>query len=149
MRPLAFVLGTGLLVGSLDLLAACMQYYLKTGNGPTPVLKFIASGVFGADAFTGGDRMIVYGLLFHYSLAVSFTLFFFLICAVFPTLSKAKVTRGVVYGAAIWLVMNLIILPLSNTPKTSLNWIDAGTGVLILIVCIGLPLSFIAARQKI
>lgn len=147
-RPLALVFGTALLVGTLDILAACIQYYLKTGSGPAPVFKFIASGVFGAEAFSAGDSMIVYGLLFHYSIAVSFTIFFFLICTLFPAVLKAKVATGIGYGIAVWIVMNLIVVPISNTPKGEFDWIDAGIGMLILVMCIGLPLSFIAAKAR-
>ncbi|WP_026969711.1 hypothetical protein [Algoriphagus terrigena] len=147
-RPLALVFGSVLLVGTLDILAACIQYYLKTGSGPALVFKFIASGVFGAEAFSAGDSMIVYGLLFHYSIAVSFTIFFFLITTLFPALLKAKVVTGIGYGIAVWIVMNLIVVPISNTPKGEFDWINAGIGMLILIVCIGLPLSFIAAKAR-
>lgn len=147
-RPVALVFGSALLVGTLDILAACILYYLKTGTAPVPVFKFIASGVFGAKAFSAGDSMIVYGLLFHYSIAVSFTIFFFLISTLFPTLLKAKVTTGTGYGIAVWIVMNLIVVPISNTPKGEFDWIDACIGMLILVVCVGLPLSFIAAKAR-
>ena len=133
-RPLALVFGSALLVGTLDILAACIQYYLKTGSGPAPVFKFIASGVFGAEAFSAGDSMIVYGLLSHYSIAVSFTIFFFLITTLFPALLKAKVATGIGYGIAVWIVMNLIVVPISNTPKGEFDWISAGIGMLILII---------------
>jgi hypothetical protein len=147
-RPLVLVISSAILVGTLDILAACIQYYLKTGNGPAPVFKFIASGVFGANAFTAGDRMIMYGLLFHYSIAISFTIFFFLISALFPVVLKAKVATGIVYGILVWAVMNLLVVPISNTPKGEFDWINAGVGMLILVMCIGLPLSFIAAKQQ-
>lgn len=42
--------------------------------------------------------------------------------------------------------MNLIVLPLSNTPPLSFDAGKAATAALILIGMIGLPLSFIAGK---
>jgi hypothetical protein len=147
-RFVARVFGAALLVGTLDIVAACLQYYLKTGKGPTPIFKYIASGVFGPDALAGGANMIVFGLLFHYSIAVSFTIFFFLISVLFPIVKRTRVTTGILYGIVVWLIMNLLVVPISNTPKSEFDWVNAGAGMLILIVCIGLPLSFIASSRK-
>lgn len=71
------IIKAGLLAGTLDISAACVQYYMKTGKNPDYVLKYVASGAFGKDAFTGGIVMSMAGLLFHYLIAFSFTLFFF------------------------------------------------------------------------
>ena len=54
------ILWVGFLVGSLDGLAALLLNY---NVGPTPIFKFIASGVFGADAFKGGTEMVVAGIV--------------------------------------------------------------------------------------
>lgn len=146
-KLLTLVLKSTLLVGTLDILAAAIQYYLKTGNGPAPVLKFIASGVFGPEAFSEGGAMIFYGLLFHYMIAFSFTLFFFVISLIFPAILKATILTGIVYGVFVWIIMNLLVVPLSNTPEADFQWLNAGIAMLILIVCVGLPLSFIASRS--
>ena len=47
-----------ILVGTLDITAACIQYFIKTGKNPTGVLRFVASGAFGTDAFTGSNMML-------------------------------------------------------------------------------------------
>ena len=59
-------LKAGLIAGLLDISAAFIQYYSRTGRNPLAVLKFIASGVFGKAALTGGTEMILLGLVFHY-----------------------------------------------------------------------------------
>lgn len=147
-KPFALVFSSALLVGTLDILAACIQYYLKTGNGPAPVFKFIASGVFGTEAFSAGNGMIVFGLLFHYLIAFGFTVLFFILAGAFPTVIRAKVATGIGYGILVWMIMNLVVVPFSNTPKSDFDWLNAGIGILILIACIGLPLSFIASKPK-
>jgi len=136
-----------LLVGTLDILAASIQFYLKTNKGPAPIFKFIASGIFGKQAFAAGDSMIFYGLLFHFFIAYIFTIFFFWICDKFPAILKMKFLTGVIYGILIWTVMNLIVLPISNAPKSSFNFTNAIIGIMILIVCIGIPLSLIASEK--
>ncbi|HEY2727215.1 MAG TPA: hypothetical protein VGI61_08585, partial [Parafilimonas sp.] len=65
-----------LLAGTLDILAAFADYYIATRRGPEGVLRFIASGVFGKDAFTGASLMIWLGLFFHFVIAFALTIFF-------------------------------------------------------------------------
>ena len=75
--PLKVILVAGLVAGTLDILAAFVQTYINTRKGPDIVLKYIASGVFGRkEAFGGGDSMIIWGLLFHFIIAMAFAAFF-------------------------------------------------------------------------
>lgn len=141
-------IATGLIAGTLDILAAFIQYYIKTGKGPAGVLKFIASGVFGESAFTGGNIMIFAGLLFHFIIAVSFTVFFFWLSAGLPLLFKYKFVTAILYGIFIWCVMQFIVLPLSNAPEIPLHVKGVVTAVLILIVCIGIPVVYSAGRYQ-
>lgn len=142
----AQVIKTGLLVGGLDILAALVRQYIKTGKSPVGVLKFIASGVFGKTAFTSGDIMIFVGFVLHFVIAMLFTLFFFWLVRKLPILLTYKVITGIVYGIFIWCVMQFMVLPLSNTTKLPFNIKDAIIAMAILVVCIGLPLAFIAGK---
>lgn len=138
-----------LLVGSLDILAACIQFYLKTNKGPAPVFKFIASGIFGEKAFAEESSMIFFGLLFHFFIAFVFTAFFFWACNKFPAILKMKVAAGIVFGVFVWAVMNLVVLPISHAPGIPFNFWGAAVQVTILIACVGMPLSFIAANDSV
>jgi uncharacterized membrane protein YagU involved in acid resistance len=53
---------------------------------------------------------------------------------------------GVVYGIFIWLVMNLIVVPLSNTGSWPFTIDNAVINATILSACIRLPLSYLAHR---
>jgi len=141
------LLKAGLIVGTLDILAAFINFFVKTHKGPAPVLKFIAAGVFGKDALTGGSRMVVLGLLFHYLIAFTFTLFFFWIAEKVPAVLKFRILTGVMYGIFIWTVMQFLVLPLSRVPRLPFNPVNAFVAVIILIICIGIPLSFMASRH--
>lgn len=145
----AKTLQAGLIVGTLDLTAAFIQVYLRTKENSIPaVSKFIASGVFGKSAFDGGTVMIIFGIIFHYIIALSFTFFFFWLVKTFPALLKMRLLTGIVYGIFIWCVMNLIAVPLSNTPKFAFDAARAAIAASILIVCIGIPLAFMAGGNK-
>lgn len=139
----------GLIVGTLDILAAMLHYFTITGKSGLGVLNFIASGVFGKVAFTGGNSMMLFGLLFHYSIALAFTFFFFWIAVNVPAVLKYKLLAGASYAIFIWLVMQLIVVPLSNTPNVPFDVATALIGLAILVFCIGIPLSFFAAKLKV
>ena len=140
------VLLSGLLVGTLDITAALVQFYIKTGKDPLIVLKYIASAVFGKDAYAGGNKMAIYGLLFHFAIALTWTIFFFLIYPMLKLQSLNRILTGVLYGVFIWLIMNRVVVPISKASVSPFNLNQAMIAALILIAAIGLPLSFIAYR---
>jgi uncharacterized membrane protein YagU involved in acid resistance len=139
------------MAGTLDILAAFTSYYITTGKNPLNILNYVASGVFGkTDAYAGGAGMALLGLLFHYLAAFAFTIFFFFI---YPKLKLQSVNRfilAILFGFFAWVVMNKLVVPLSNTPKPAtpqpFNWFKNGKEMLILIVMIGLPLSLIFGK---
>lgn len=139
------ILWAGLLVGALDITAAFIQTMVY-GRNPVRVLNFIASGVFGKEALAGDGSFAFYGLVFHFCIAMGWTIIFFLIYPRMKFLSKNRILTGVGYGFFIWVMMNRIVLPLSNVPRGPFRITGAIIGIGILIVAIGLPLSFIANR---
>jgi len=143
------ILLSALLVGTLDILAAFADFYWSTGKNPlTIVSKFIASGVLGKEALTGGSSMIVLGLFLHYVIASLFTLFFFFIYPRMPFLQRNWLLTGLLYGIFIWAMMRFVVVPLSNTPpQKPLQLIGALKSCGILVCMIGLPLAFIASKQ--
>jgi uncharacterized membrane protein YagU involved in acid resistance len=145
--PLKTILLSGLLVGTLDIIAACTSFYIDTGKNPVGVLNYVASGITGNDAFAGGTAIALLGLLCHYIIALSFTFFFFWLYSKTNLLSKNRIVTAVVYGLFMWLITTLIVLPLSNVPHTPLSAIKfykALKAIGILVFMIGFPLSFIA-----
>jgi hypothetical protein len=142
--PIRVILLTWLIAGTMDITAAIIQTYIKFGKGPQGMFRFIASGVFGRKGATGGFPMEVAGLVFHYLIALIWTLLFFWIYPKWPLLSKNKVITGIAYGAFVWTIMNEVVLPLSNAPHLPFVLKKAAIAMGILMVCIGLPISLIA-----
>lgn len=139
------IIKSGLLVGTLDILSAFIYYFIKTGNNDVfNVLKYVASGLFGKEAFSGNNGMIIAGLLLHYIIAFAFTLFFFWLFSKIKVLSKNKIMTGIFYGIFIWMIMNLVVVPLSSIGNQPFDTLNATINMLILIACIGIPLSFMA-----
>jgi len=146
-RSLLFViLITGLLTGLLDGLAAILHFSVNGGKNPANIFKFIASGVFGKQAFSGGTIMVFWGALFHFLIALLFTAFFFLIFPKIKWLGQNKLLAGILYGIFVWVVMNCLVLPLSNTRPLPFDAGKALIAALILITCVGLPVSLMAHK---
>jgi hypothetical protein len=138
------ILSAGLLVGTLDISAAIIQTLINKRD-VIKLFQFIASGVFGvAQSFSGGLTFAFYGFVFHYFIAFSWTVLFFMAYPRLRFLSINKILSGVGYGLFVWLIMNKVILPLSNTPPIPFVLTKAILAAAILVVAIGLPLSFIA-----
>jgi hypothetical protein len=135
-----------LLAGTLDGLAAALLFIIRTGKNPLAVFRFIASGVFGQEALSGGVLMATIGILFHYVIAAGWTIIFFIACSRFTILLKNWIVSGIVYGLFVWLMMNLVVLPLSRVPSVAMTVNGVLIGISVLIVCIGLPISFFANK---
>ena len=145
-NPTLTVAKAGLLAGILDITAAFINYSVSTGKNPVRVLQFIASGVFGKAAFSGEATMALWGFLFHMLIAMVFAVLFFLVCLKISWLPENRWTAGIVYGIVVWSIMNLLVVPLSNTPPIPFHPAKALLAVGILMVCVGLPVSFIVGN---
>ncbi len=148
-RPKSFfkiILLTGFIAGSLDAIAASVNFLIRTGKSPVRIFQFVASGVFGKNPIPAGYTRAAWGLFFHFCIAYSFTLFFFLVYPKINILRINKIITGLLYGVFVWLVMNLIVVPLSNTPKLPFNLTQTIIGIIILMLAIGLPISLMAKK---
>ncbi|MHA4808098.1 hypothetical protein ACX0G9_08320 [Flavitalea flava] len=140
------VLLAGLLAGTLDAISASISAIAQGINNPARVFIFVASVALGKSVLlTGGSGIAIVGLLIHFFIAYSFTLFFFLIYPKLPILAKNRVLTAVVYGLFVWIVMNLIVLPIAGRPF-HFRAVNTPVNILILMFAIGLPVSFIAYR---
>lgn len=145
--PWRLILTAGVVAGTLDGLAASIQYYISTGKDPMNVFVYIASGVFGKAAFGGGWSMALWGVIFHYGIATIWSAAVFMLTGPIRKLLPHRVLRPVALGIAIWLAMNLIVLPLSNVPPITIRLDRAILGAAILIVCVAFPIDILVGRH--
>ena len=142
------VLLTGFIAGTLDMLGAIVVYcIIMKVVTPVQLLNGIASGVFGKTIIGSTTVMALIGLLFHYFIAFCFTTAYFLVYPHIKLLHGNAIITGLLYGVFVWIVMNLIVLPLSNARHAPFSWIPALRGAAILMVCIGLPIALLTARH--
>src|SRR3954466_2674605 len=109
----AAVLRAGLLVGCLDITSALIHFFVRTGRDPLIVLKYISSAILGKSAFTGGAAVVLLGLLFHFVIAFTFTLLFFILYPKLGGFTRNRLLTGILYGLFIWTVMNLLVVPMT------------------------------------
>lgn len=150
--PLPGALGTiglaWLVAGTLDITAACTYYPLTAGISPVAILQGIASGWLGPAAFSGGLRTAALGLASHYLIALIWTVLFFVSARTFGWLTRHRVLAGLGYGVVVWLIMNLVVLPLSNVRHRPFQLWPSVVGAVILMLCIGLPIAAIVGRRS-
>jgi hypothetical protein len=139
---------TGLLAGTMDLCGAVINYMISHGNFPYKILEYIASGAFGKSAMNGSLGSNLWGLFFHYFIAISFTIFYFLIYPGIKFLQKNILISAIIYGLFVWAVTNMIVLPLSaiHSPVIPTNFVAAARAAFVLMVCIGLPDAYFAKK---
>ncbi|MBL7818375.1 MAG: hypothetical protein JNL70_25410 [Saprospiraceae bacterium] len=137
------ILATGLIAGTLDILAAI---FLLANGQAISILKYVASGAFGKAALEGGNGMALWGLLFHFIIAMSWVILYFLAYPRIPFLKKNIFISAVIYGIVVWSVMNLVVLPITHIGLRPFNWLSVLKNMTILCFCIGLPAAAFAQR---
>ena len=137
------VLLTTLVAGTLDIIAAHIHLTIIRGEFPAKMFYGIAGGAIGLEkALNGGPAVFVLGVLIHYFISFSFTLFFFLLYPAVSKVSSNKYLNGLLYTLFVWLTMNFIVLPLSALPSKPFVFnIHQVIGFLILIIVFGMPIS--------
>ncbi len=90
------IIFTGLFAGTLDGIAAIINFSIRGGKDPVKIFNFIASGVFGKSAFEGGFTMATYGLIFHYIIAIGWTAIFFLAYPRIILPLKNRIVSGII-----------------------------------------------------
>ena len=136
-----------LVAGTLDIGAAVIYYAHASRVQTTRLLQGIASGVLGDKAFAGGLETAVLGLGLHYAIALIWTLVLFVFLGRLRRLLTNLFVIGMAYGVVIWVVMNLVVLPLSNVHHAPVHLSPALVGAVILMCCVGLPISMIVGRH--
>jgi hypothetical protein len=141
--PAKTILLAGLVAGTLDIFSAII--FLAKGNWQG-TLKFISRHAFGDAAANGGNEMLVYGILFHYIIAFSFAIAFFIAARYISFLRKNAILWGVLYGIFVWAFMNLVVLPFTKLPPGPISFASAWKNILILMLAVGLPVSLITRK---
>jgi hypothetical protein len=141
-RPI--VIGT-LIAGTLDILAATILSLIY-GNGPLPMLRFVASGPFpGATGW--GIPGSVLGLAVHFTLMAIMVTVFVLAAARLRALWQKPILWGVLYGLATYVVMNWLVVPLRFQAPLPPSTRAIVTQLFCHIVLVGIPVALVTAQH--
>lgn len=149
LGPARAIIYGALVVGALDLLDALVFFGLR-GAAPIRICQSIAAGLLGRAAFQGGAATAALGVALHFFIATCVVVTFYLASLRLPVLVRQAVTAGVVYGLAVYGVMNYIVIPLSalggRGPFVLPVFIN---GLLIHAFGVGLPAAlFVRAAHR-
>ena len=137
------ILWGGLIAGCLDLTAAFIAFGLQ-GTAPVRIMQSIASGLLGMDSYAGGFKTAALGVALHFLIATGATAVFYLLSRRLKFMVRQAIIAGLLYGAAVYFFMNLVVLPLSAFPhKIAFRFV---TGLLIHLFCVGLPIALVVRR---
>jgi uncharacterized membrane protein YagU involved in acid resistance len=142
------VLG-GLIIGTAHVISYHWFIFSVLGGYPlTAVYQYIASAALGESAFAGGIATTLLGVLFHFIVSFIVAGVFILSADRISLLSRYPIVSSLLYGFGVFIVMNMIVIPLSAAPPLP----APTTSQLILnilehILVIGLPLGLIVRRS--
>lgn len=145
--PLArAILWSGLAAGVLDLAYVCALVTFRGGN-VVAMLQGIAAALIGPAARNPVDwGYAIVGVLLHFAVAFTVAALFCVAAKFRPYLVRQPGIAGPLYGVAVWLVMQLVVLPMTRTPPKAFppaNWEPV---FLAHLLCVGLPIALIAAK---
>ena len=105
----------GLLAGAGDITFAFVVNGLR-GVGPVRVLQSVAGGLLGAAAREGGLAAAALGAALHFLIAFAAAAVYWVAGRRLGVLVRRPVVCGLLYGVAVYLVMNFVVVPLSAVP---------------------------------
>jgi uncharacterized membrane protein YagU involved in acid resistance len=145
MTSLEVISLAGLLSGVLDLTATSTLVRRTQGIPLERLLQRIASGAFGPSAFEGGKKTATAGLFFHFLISFTAAFVYYASSRKLAILIDHPLLSGVLYGAAVHLVMNRIVLPLSSAaiPFSAKAFL---TQLVIHILFVGLPIALVVSH---
>ena len=143
------VLWIGLVAGTLDITYNLVFNQLR-GITPKMVFQYIASGLIGMKAFQIGLASVALGVAIHYAIALTWTAVFYAASRRLAILIHRPVLSGLVYGGAVYLFMNFVVLPLTRVPhpRAAVTLASRINGVLALLLFIGLTISLLTRRYQ-
>ena len=120
----------GLLTGLIDGLFSSVLSAVFYGSTVSRLFQGVASVLLGSEAFDGGTRTVVIGVLMHVGVAFGWSaVFLFLVMRSSWIRSVLASRLGVVkvallYGPFIWMVMSLAVIPIlaHRAPTIGFRW---------------------------
>jgi len=133
-----------LTVGTLDALDAIVFFGLRSGATPSRIFQSIAAGVYGRASYQMGIHSAGLGVILHYVIAFLIVSAFYVVSRYVPMLREQTLIAGVLYGVAVYFVMNYAVIPMSATSRGPFALPVFINGLLIHALGVGLPAAWFA-----
>ena len=147
-RILPTILVTGIVVGILDAIDAIVAFKVFAGFDPVPIYQFVASGLLGKEAFSGGLGSAGLGLAIHFLIAFAAAGVYTVAARRWKLLIQKWPVCSLTYGVLVYLVMNYAIIPLSRIEPSPFSLPLFLNGVFGHALLVGLPIGFFASRLR-
>lgn len=144
----AILLGT-LVAGAMDITAAIVAWMFR-GIPAMRILQSVAGGLLGRDTFTGGASTAVLGLLLHFMIMSVIVGVYVAASSRLTVLTRHAIACGIAYGLAyglaVYIVMTFVVVPLSAAGGARPSLPLILEGVVVHILCVGVPIALITRR---
>ena len=137
--PVAILLG-GLIAGTLDIGAAAFI----NGRSPLVILLVIASGLLGKASFQGGLPAVILGLALQWLMSLIIAAIYVLVSNRIVELKQHWIAGGLAYGIGVFVVMNYVVVPLSEIGRIPQFTAWTLGGNLLAMLGFGLLIAFFA-----
>ena len=145
-HPALAVALAALIAGTLDITDAIIAWSFK-GATALRIFQSVARGVLGEAAFEGGIPTAVLGGALHYFISLVAAAAYYLAALRAPALVRRPVVFGLLYGAAVFIVMNYAVVPLSAVGRfPSMEPLYYANAVFANVALFGLPIALVISR---
>ena len=136
ISPVFILVGAAILIGALDLIYACTYWNISRGVPPLQIFQTVASGLLGMSSFRDGLVTVSFGALLQYLMLQAMVSTYYVVSRRLPVLIRQPWLYGPLYGLLLYVVMNLIVVPLSAAPKSPfvLSWIIGSIAVHVCLI---------------
>ncbi|MEO8002835.1 MAG: hypothetical protein ABI644_13250 [Arenimonas sp.] len=136
----------GTIAGMLDILFA-ITFAAYNGMAPDRLLQTVASGALGQAAFSGGNYTAAIGLVCHFALSYLWAAIFLVIARRVPVLVRHPLVSGICFGILVFLLMRLVVLPLSAFPfPIKFKLLGSSLDLLSHMFLFGTPIAIAASK---
>jgi len=136
-RVMLTAVAAGLVAGATNLVAAAAIFGGTMTNG----FQMIASGLLGEQAFSQGLTAATLGALLHFAISIAAAALYLWAALRHRALTRHWLVGGVLFGVLAYLVMNLVVVPLSNAANPDLSLSMIAKELVAHTVMFGVPIA--------
>jgi len=136
-RIVLIAVAAGMLAGATNLVAAAAIFGGTMTNG----FQMIASGLLGEQAFSQGLTAATLGALLHFAISIAAAALYLWAALRHRALTRHWLVGGVLFGVLVYLVMNLVVVPLSNAANPDLSLGMIAKELVAHTVMFGVPIA--------